>query len=686
MQIRPIVFVLLVFQVIFAMSVSVYAQTDVNEVDLTGLLATSEVSLTSNHTVESVYTSEPAIAAYMAVGTSLIAKMYSNWLRESGAVDQETIEWLKAFNTEKDKLQSLYPNLKALEIEYLVVQKMNGKNHSPQALSSCQSCGNDHGAHSHHHGHSHDHSHAHSESTEKPGGESLRYEEALNGWLKVMHELGALDPEIRDSVTNLTEPGFTDLEQGSRRASWSDMLMGQVESQIEGQLDQLQDARILLEELRADFGETPLVKLRRLRALFFQINRKHVKSFLMGGVAMLVRSGKYIVWDGLLKPVVETVTGPRRTLVPLLARSRISRGERGRVSSAVVGTLGGAMFFAYEFVLHGILQIHVACNHSLQFALAMASAGVIYDVAKQPFLISRLLPDHFNLLDRARLGLSIALGRWQMARWKKNFQVTSGEETFEISYKKFMDTIGGQLASRGKLVELSLNSPLWRKVASQVVEGRIGSHEVDLAASESHLTRDTELPSYRDVEMLFSEDLDSRQKRRLISELLAGFQIYGESIHHSLIQASLLNRFNRSDLKLAQSALGRVKKNTSLLEELLLILSVIDSSKVEPVFQGPEVVNQELSALLENLSELRELALEMNRSALAAAPFVTEPSKSFLKKLIELPKTLLTNKSSEFTARLRESITKVETDTVRLRKARVHGFSPMRCSSAAIQK
>ena len=627
--------------------------------DLRDLFEANSASLATRPSVESIWLSEPAIASYLAVGTALIGKMYFNWINEVGAVNTETIEWLKRFNENKNLMETQHPDLGQIEIEYLVIKKMQGKDHSLDSLLSCKSCGHAHTHHHHHHK-------AHGEAKNN----SRQYESALNEWLKVMHEIGHLTGENSDSLEQLRS-----LEQRSQSGEWTDSLLRLVGRQIDLQLDWLQDSRVPLNALKADFGESPLYKLQRLRSKFFEMNRPHIKNFLMGAVSMLVRSGKLLVWDYTLRPAFKTFQSPRHTFAPLTSRLRISGNERGRLNSTVVSTLGVGLFFAYEFALHGILQIHTFCNHSLQLSLAMATAGVAFDVIRQPFLLVRLLPAHFTLIQRARIGVSIALKRWQMARFKANSYVHYRGSFAELSHSRFMEKIGGNLSSRDKLVELYLNGPLWGKTAQLIVDTMNESKAIDIKTSPGRFQNPIMKSFSLEVEKLFSEQLTPQEKLIIISETLTGLKIYSETIYHTLIGMSHLTRFAGKDLKLGQKALGQARRNLTLVEELLLVLAHVDKEKARNIFMEPEIVARELRDLLETFNELRKIVLDLNRDSMNQPQLaLASPRKTFI-RLPNIFSSLKSNHTSEFSERLNALLARTKEDTLRLRSTRIKGFN-----------
>jgi hypothetical protein len=648
--------------------------------DLRDLFATTDFSLETRPSVESVFLSEPAIAAYFTIGTALISKMYYNWLQEVDAINDGTAEWLKEFNQSKIEIQGKHPNLSQIQIEYLVVQKMQGRDYSLDSLSACSSCKHDH---HHEHHHNHDHPKEHNHSTAKASNYSQQYEIALNGWLKVMHELGSLTGEKIASSKQIQDVGHRSTNEITRE-QLNKSLLRLLEGQIELQLDWLQEKRIPLDDFRADFGESPLFKIRELRARFFAMNRAHIKSFLMGGVNLLIRSGKFLVWDGLVRPIIGTFQNPRNTFVPMAARSRVSSSERGRISSMAIGAIGGSMFFAYEFILHGVLQIHVACNHSLQFTLAMATAGVIYDVARQPFLVARLLPTHFNLAQRARLGISIALAKWQMAKFKTNLAVYVKGQTVETSYEKFMEKIGSDLASRDKLVELHLNSPFWKRAAQQILASMYESNKFNARVMFFGASGHSGDLFLDEVKKLFSKELSVQEKRILIAEALTGLRMYGESIYQSLIQMSYLTRLVGPELRVSQSALGKIRKNLLLVEELLFLLSEVEAEKARDIFKSPHLVARELESIFETLVELRNTTLELNRSSVNQPKLASTSPKDFLINLVRTPSNLWPVEATELSNRLKSLLDRTTEDTRRLKAARVYGFSGGSVNCSAI--
>ena len=651
-----------------------YGQEKPRVSDLRDLFEASPVTLATRPSAESIWLSEPAIASYLVIGTALISKMYFNWINEVGAVNAETIEWLKRFNENKNLMETRHPDLGQIEIEYLVIKKMQGKDHSLDSLSSCKSCGHDHAHHHHHH---HDHE-AHGKANEKVKNNSRQYESALNGWLKVMHEIGQLTGENSESLEQLRS-----LEQRSQSGEWTDSLLRLVSKQIDLQLSWLQDSRIPLDALKADFGESPLYRFQKLRSKFFKMNRPHIKSFLMGAASMLVRSGKLLAWDYTLRPAFETFQSPRHIFAPLISRSRISGNERGRLNSAVVGTLGVGFFLAYEFILHGILHIHTFCNHSLQFSLATVTAGAAFDVIRQPFLLARLLPAHFTIMQRARIGVSVALARWQMARFKANNYVYDKGSFAELSYSRFMEKVGGNLSSQDKLVELYLNSPLWGRTAQLIVDAMNESTAIDtrtsLGRSQGPIMESFSL----EVEKLFSDQLMPQEKLIIVSETLTGLKIYSETIHHTLTGMSHLTRFDGKDLKLSQMAMGRARKNLLLVEELLLVLAHVDKEKAQNIFIEPKIVARELRGLLETFNELRKIVLDLNRDSLNRPRMaLTSPRKTFI-RLPNILSGLRSNHTSEFSERLNGLLARTEEDTLRLRSTRINGFngSALECSA-----
>ena len=678
MKFKTVFLVFIFFHLQLGLSNHCYGQGQPPVSDLTDLLGSNSVSLAPRPSVESLWLSEPAIASYLAIGTALIGKMYFNWMNEVGAVNAETIEWLKEFNENKNIMETRHPDLSQIEIEYLVIKKMQGKDHSLHSLSSCGSCGH---SHTHHHHRHHHHHHEHDEANKKAENNSRQYELALNGWLKVMHEIGQLTGENSESLEQLRS-----LEQrrvgGVTVEQWNDSLLRLIGKQIDLQLDWLQESRIPLDALKADFGDSPLYRLQRLRSTFFKINRFHIKSFLMGAVAILVRSGKLLVWDYTLRPIFQTFQSPRHTFTPLISRSRISSSERGRLGSATIATFGAGLFFAYELIIHGIFHIHFACNHTVQFSLAMATAGIAYDVIRQPFLIVRLLPAHFTLLQRARIGISIVLARWQMTRFKANSSVYYRGSLAEISYSRFMEKIGGHLSSLDKLVELYLNSPLWGKTAQLIVDTMNESNALT-RISQGRSQYPIVDPFSLEVEKLFSEQLTPQQKLVILSETLTGLKIYSEIIYYTLIRMSYLMRLDRKDLKLSQKALGGARKNLMLVEELLIVLAHVDKEKARDIFVRPEIVSRELRGLLETFNELRKIVLDLNRDSMSRPRLaLTSPRKIFT-RLLDIFSGLISNHTSEFSERLNELLGKTQEDTRRLRSIRIKGFngSPLRCSA-----
>ena len=674
-KIASIVFIF--FHLQLGISNHCYGQENPPVSDLRNLFETNSVPLVTSPSVEPLWLSEPAIAAYLAMGTALISKMYLNWINEVGAIDKETVEWLKQFNENKRSMKTQHPDLSQIQIEYLVIRKMQGKDHSLHSLSSCGSCGHNHTHHHHHH-----HDHGHGKANKKAENNSRQYELALNEWLKVMYEVGQLTGENSESLEQLRS-----LEQKNRGGvtveQWNESLLRLVGKQIDLQLDWLQESRVPLDALKADFGDSPLYKLKELRSTFFETNRPHIKSFLMGAMRMLVRSGRLLVWDYTLRPAFETFKSPRHTFAPLISRSRISSGERGRFGTATVSTLGVGLFFAYEFVLHGILHIHTFCNHSLQFSLAMATAGVAFDVIRQPFLLVRLLPAHFKLIQRARIGVSVALARWQMASFKSNISVYYKGSSVETSHSQFKKKIGGNLSSRDKLVELYLNSPLWGRTAQLVVDAMNGANTLDTRTSLGQSQHPIVDPFSLEVEKLFSEQLTPQEKLVVLSETLTGFKIYSEAIYHTLIKMSYLTRFDRKDLKLIERALGRARRNLTLVEELLLVLTHVDKEKARNIFMHPEIVSRELRGLLETFNDLRTIILDFNRDSVNRPRLVlSSPRKTFI-RLPNILSGLRSNHTSRFSERLNELLTRTEEDTLRLRSTRVRGFSgsALRCSS-----
>ena len=541
-----------------------------------------------------------------------------------------------------------HPKLSSLEIEYLTLQKILGQDYSLLSLSNCSSCG-----HAHHHGHHHGHDHSNeAQASHEKQALNLPKETPINAWLKVVYEVGSLHGENLNSPrTKQNDLHFLGQEGGTptHAEEWSQRVLSLAEKQIEIQLDALEKNPIPIEDLRADFGQSPLFKLKKLKSAFLSSNRKQIKDFLMGGVKramgwpykmvseparvkrflaesvnLVVRSGKYLFWNGLAQPIVQTFQTPRGTLRPLVARSRISSSERGRLSSVAIATLGGGMFFIYEFIMHGILHIHVACNHSLQFALAMGSAGVIHDVVRQPFLTTQLLPHHFSLMERAQLGVSISLARWKMGRLKKNLTVHGQGQSVETSHKQFMEKVGHQWTAKDPLIELYLNSPLWAQTAQSILNSMYDSRGLDNTALGSQTHKDGLF--IKEMKKLFSPDLSSEDKRLLVSETLTGLNLYTQSMQELLIQMSHLTRIQKSNLKSTQVALGRIKKNILLMEELLLILSIASVEKVQDIFKSPEIVAKELKTLLDDLHAIRDIILRLNRESIASAQLDSAPT------------------------------------------------------------
>lgn len=371
---------------------------------------------------ESIFLSDPALALYFSLGIGLIGKLYVNWMKETGAINQQTIEWLVRFNEEKNRMQRAHPRLNQLEIEFLTLQTMEGKNASLKSLSKCRSCGNSHGPGGHHTHPEGGHHHSNTEDSRHEVNERESVEEMLNTWLIAMHQIGQLsDSELKmqnlplyESSDNLITGGTASRRVIAREisGSWTEAVMGLFSQQIDLHLDLIQSGHFSLDDLRADYGGTPLFRLHKLKSMFFKLHRGLIKKFLLGFVKVVIQSGKLTIWDYMLRPAVSAFKKPRQAVLSFSSRAQVSRHEKGQLSSALIGSMGVSIFFVYEFVLHGILNIHTFCNHSLQLSLAMATAGFVNDLVKQPFKVYSLLPSYFTLVERFQLRLSVALAQW----------------------------------------------------------------------------------------------------------------------------------------------------------------------------------------------------------------------------------------------------------------------------------
>lgn len=509
---------------------------------------------------------ELLIGGFVALGAALLASLYYNWLKERDQLDLHNRDseglppshWLNPQNVESVgsggmKVISSYSELERGLAEAIEVLKLYEKQYLASVLKG----------------------------QEKPPldwGDSVAY---LNsrGWWPASHKIEAHSQLILGPSGQSVQEMLSALEFRPQlfKALESSVVMGPSVSGACG--------AHCNHDHQHHHHEDPVSPSAHSSALkeFFALGEvgRFSQNFLARVALWSAGVAKTLLWDYTLKPSKEALTHPRQVGLKLAAGSRMSRRENP-LNAYVGGSLGFALFWAYEAIIHGVLHIHFMCNHAFQYSLAMSTAGAALAPIHQLKQSVELFSSRLSFSQRLAWVSDLQKEKKLAQRARKNLWLGSRV----LNQRDFLASHHSHLWARDFVTEVEL-SPQWF-LLSPLLKAQ-GGRSLESGG-------------------LLSSPNSSHQQ---ILDLRAELELQILTLKKAIVSMALLARYGgRSELGPLLDSLGFLKRSLAALEDLkhLSILRSEEFSSVSGL--SPEDLKLLEKSLRHQLHLLRELTLE----------------------------------------------------------------------------